>query len=227
MNQQETPASDGLGTGGGPDMITIGEPRPPRRRRGRAAPLAGVAALALAGGAGVGLAITHSGTARAADTAAIAASSPTATPSATASGPANGPGGHHRWLGALPARAGLRLGLGGMVHGQFTAPKAGGGYQSVDVQRGTVSTVSASSVTVKSADGFTATYAVTSATVVDAQAAGIGSVKQGDTVFVSATVSGGTATAANIMDLTAVKAGRASFGFPGEPRAMPVTPATP
>jgi hypothetical protein len=112
------------------------------------------------------------------------------------------------------------------VHGQFTAPKAGGGYQAVDVQRGTVSAVSASSVTVKSADGFTATYAVTSVTVVDAKAAGIGSVKQGDTVFVSATVSGSTTTAANIVDMTAVRAGRASFGFPGKQRAMPVTPAT-
>ena len=101
-----------------------------------------------------------------------------------------------------------------MVHGQLTVPKSGGGYQTVDVQDGTVTAVSTGSVTVKSADGFTATYTVTSKTVVDAEAAGIGSVKKGDTIFVTATVSGSTATAANILDLTAVKAGRASFGFP-------------
>ena len=34
----------------------------------------------------------------------------------------------------------------------------------------------------------------------------------GDTVFVTATVSGSTATAASVVDVTAVKAGRASFG---------------
>jgi hypothetical protein len=109
-----------------------------------------------------------------------------------------------------------------MVHGQLTVPKSGGGYQTVDVQSGTVSAVSASSVTVKSKDGFTATYAVTSSTSVDAKAAGIASVKQGDTIFIIAKVSGTTATAANIFDMTAVKAGRVSFthGFPGPKAAF-------
>jgi hypothetical protein len=239
MNKQETPDGQGFQMGEGPDPVTIGVPRPPRRRLGRAAPLAGVAALALVAGAGISLAVTHSGTAKAADTAVVTASSPTASPSSSPtaspsssptaspssssaaspspspSQPAKGPQGHHRWLGALPFRAGFGFGLGGMVHGQLTAPKPGGGYQTVDVQGGTVSAVNASSVTVKSADGFTATYAVTSSTMVDAKAAGIGSVKQGDTIFITAKVSGTTATAANIVDVTAVKAGRASFGFPG------------
>ena len=100
------------------------------------------------------------------------------------------------------------------MHGQVTVPKSGGGYQTLDVQNGTVTAVSASSVTVKSADGFSASYAVTANTVVDAKSAGIGSVKTGDTIFVTATVSGSSATAATIIDVTAVKAGRASFGFP-------------
>ena len=224
MNKQETPDGQGFQMGEGPDPVTIGVPRPPRRRLGRAAPLAGVAALALVAGAGVSLAVTHSGTAKAADTAVVTASSPTASPSSSSpaaspspssSQPAKGPEGHHRWFGVLPFRAGFGFGLGGMVHGQFTAPKPGGGYQTVDVQGGTVSAVNASSVTVKSADGFTATYAVTSSTMVDAKAAGVGSVKQGDTIFITAKVSGTTATAANIVDVTAVKAGRVSFGFPG------------
>jgi len=214
MNQLPTPDGAGFQMGEDPDLVTIGVPRPPRRWRGRAAPLAGVAALALVG-AGVGLAATHSGSAKAADTAVVAASSPTASPSKAPSKPATGPKGRHRWFGVLPFGVGPGFGLRGMVHGQFTAPKSGGGYQSVDVQRGTVSAVSVSSVTVKSADGFTTTYAVTSSTMVDAKASGIGSVKQGDTVFVTATVSGTTATAADVIDVTAVKAGRASFGFPG------------
>jgi hypothetical protein len=46
-------------------------------------------------------------------------------------------------------------------------------------------------------------------------------VKKGDTLFVTATVSGSTATAATIVDVTAVKAGRASFGFPGGTAKMP------
>lgn len=100
------------------------------------------------------------------------------------------------------------------MHGQVTVPKSGGGYQTLDVQTGTVTAVSSSSLTVKSADGFSATYSVTGNTIVDAKSAGIGSVKNGDKVFVTATVSGSSATAANIIDLTAVKAGHAAFGFP-------------
>ena len=233
MNIQETPNGEGFQRGEGPDPVTIGVPRPPRRRSRRAAPLAAVTALALAGGVGVGLAATHSGTVKATDTALVVSSSPTASasssptaspsssptasPSSSPSGPANGPMGHHRWPGALPPKAGFASGLIGMVHGQLTVPKSGGGYQTVDVQSGTVSAVSASSVTVKSKDGFTATYTVTSSTSVDAKAAGISSVKQGDTIFIIAKVSGTTATASNVFDMTAVKAGRVSLphGFPG------------
>jgi hypothetical protein len=88
--------------------------------------------------------------------------------------------------------------------------------------------VSSTSVTVKSSDGFTATYVVTSKTLVDAKAAGIGSVKKGDTISVTATAGGSGATADSIVDITAVRAGRASFGFPGGPgRAHPPAPPSP
>ena len=196
----------------GSDMITM---NPPRWRPGRPVAIAGVAVVALAGGGGIGYAATHSLTAKAADTAACAASSPSATPSPSAS---DTPGSGHGWR-SFPGGPGRVFGPpgfgplgGGVVHGQLTVPKSGGGYQTVDVQDGTVTAVSTGSVTVKSADGFTATYTVTSKTVVGAESAGIGSVKKGDTVFVTATVSGSTATAASIVDVTAVKAGRASFG---------------
>jgi hypothetical protein len=212
------------------DMITMNPPRWQRWRHGRPIAVAGVAIAALAGGASVGYAATHSvaksGTPDAAAVAAASSPSPSATPSAAPRSP-NGRG-WRSFAGGFGGGPGFALGLGGgvggVVHGQLTVPKSGGGYETVDVQQGTVSAVSSASITVKSADGFTATYVVTSKTLVDAQAAGIGSVKKGDTIFVTATVSGSTATAANVLDLTAVKAGRASFGFPARPANLPAMP---
>jgi hypothetical protein len=215
-----------------PDMITMNPPRWQRWRNGRPLAIAGVAIVALAGGAGVGYAATHSfAKSGSPDTTTVAA--PAApTPSAGA-GPAPAGRAWHAFA-AGPGRpgGGLRFSFGGffglaggVVHGQVTVPKSGGGYQTVDVQQGTVTAVSSTSITVKSTDGYTASYAVSSKTIVDAQAAGIGSVKKGDTVYVTATVSGATATAANVTDLTAVKAGRVSFGL--QTPVKPLTPPTP
>jgi hypothetical protein len=95
----------------------------------------------------------------------------------------------------------------GALHGEFVIPKSGGGYQTEDTQRGAVTAVSTSSITVKSADGFTKTYRVTSSTLVDAQRDGIGSVKNGHQVSVFATVGGGTATATSIQDISLLQAG--------------------
>jgi hypothetical protein len=212
--------------GAAPDIISMNPPPPPRPAHWwslRPTAVAGVAALALAGGAGVTYAATHTGNTAATDTSVVA--TPTPSPSGRA-----GSGAMPAWrgLGGLPFRTGMGLGVlgGGVVHGQLTVPKSGGGYQTVDVQQGTVTAVTTTSITVKSADGYTASYAVTSKTVVDAEAAGIGSVKEGDTVFVTATVSGSTATAASITDMTAVQAGRASFGFRTAPAAPPYRPAS-
>ncbi len=218
------------------DMITMNPPRWQRRRTGRPIAVAGVAVVALAAGGGVGYAATHSLSKRATDTAAVsAAATPTPTPSAPAPGsrPGSRPGrgwrggfGGGGFGGGMPGGP-VRFARGpvgaGLIHGEFTAPKSGGGYQTVDVQQGKVTAVSATSVTVKSVDGYSVTYTVTSKTVVDAQAAGIGSLKKGDSIFITATVSGSTPTAANIIDLTAVKAGHASFGF----RAAPPPPGSP
>jgi hypothetical protein len=113
---------------------------------------------------------------------------------------------------AFPHRGrpgGMGFGLGGVfgaVHGEFVVPKSGGGFQTIDTQRGSVTAVSATSITVKSADGFIKTYQVMSSTNVDAQRNGIGSVKTGHQVVVTATVSGGTATAVSILDFTLLPA---------------------
>jgi hypothetical protein len=234
------PYDDSDGDGFGPDedfdtdMITMNPPRWQRWRPARPVAVAGVAVVALAGGAGVGYAATHSTAKPAADTSAVSAgATPTPAPSVSAPSPGSRFGPVWRGSGAGFPFFGVPVGLGGVgggaVHGEFTVPKSGGGYETLDVQTGRVTAVSAASVTVKSADGYSLTYTVTSKTLVDAQAAGIGSVKKGDTVFVAATVSGSTPTAADVYDLTAIKGGRVSFRFPmGTPmnslKAMPAQP---
>lgn len=197
------------------DMITMKPPRWQGWRPRRPIAVAGVAVVALAAGGGVGYAATHSLSTRPADTATVSAtSSPLPAPSAAPAPP--GGRGWHAFPGRMPGGA-IRFAPGpigaGLIHGAFTVPKSNGGYQTLDVQRGKVTAVSATSVTVKSADGYTVTYTVTSKTLVDAKAAGIGSVKKGDSVFVTATVSGTTPTATNIADLSVFKQYGGPFGF--------------
>jgi hypothetical protein len=195
----------------GTDVLTAGD-GPGHRRLGRPVLLSGVAFIALVGGAGVALAASHGSSTPLSATAAAATPSPSAS-----AGPAEGHG--YGWGGRF-----FGGGAFGAVHGQLVLPKAGGGYQTVDIQRGQVTAVSAASITVKSDDGFTRTYAVTSATIVDAQRDGIGSVKTGDQVSLQATVSGSSATAASIADLSGLQSGRHAFNFP-EP-AEPPSPGT-
>ena len=183
--------------------------------------IAGIAVVAVAAGAGGAYAATnhspnHAATSAYTGTATSASSTPSA---AKPTRPRIGKGFR---LG--PRGIGLGAGLGNIEHGQVTIREKNGTDETIDVQRGTVSAVSSTSITVKSTDGFTDSYAVSGSTIVDAQSAGIGSVKTGDTVFVTATTSGSTVTAINITDTTAVKAGRAHFGIPSAP-ATPSAPA--
>ena len=167
--------------------------------------LAGVAVAALLGGAGAALTATNSPTLSSPPSAAAATPAPTPLPSGRPGPP--GPG-FHRF-------GGFGLGFGGLfgaLHGQLVVGKPGGGYQTVDVQTGQVTAVSTTSITLKSADGFTKSYVVTGSTLVDAQRDGIGSVKAGHQATVLATVSGSTATAASINDLTLWQQGHAGFG---------------
>ncbi|MGN6174863.1 MAG: hypothetical protein ACTHPS_18255, partial [Streptosporangiaceae bacterium] len=118
------------------------------------------------------------------------------------------------------------FGLGGpfgAVHGQFVVPKSGGGYQTIDTQRGSVTAVSTNFITVKSADGFTKTYQVSSSTNVDAQRDGIGSVKTGHQVAVTATDGGGTAAAVSIVDFSLLPSLHSGPG--GSHTAPPAPPA--
>jgi hypothetical protein len=98
-----------------------------------------------------------------------------------------------------PFKRGM-FGFGPSLHGEFTVEKEGGGYQTVATQHGEVTAVSTDSITVKSEDGYSRTYAVTEDTMVNAARDGIADVKTGTTVHVMATVADGKATAVNVND---------------------------
>ncbi|MGN6605808.1 MAG: hypothetical protein ACTHMS_02190 [Jatrophihabitans sp.] len=70
-----------------------------------------------------------------------------------------------------PGRAGgpglgLGHGSGGPLHGSWVVTDPKGGYVTRDEIRGAVTAVSASSISVRAADGFSATYAVTPTTAI-------------------------------------------------------------
>lgn len=184
----------------------------------RIAVLAGVIAIGLLTGAGVAFATTGSPAHPAAQGAATAA-----TPSPSPSSPSFRPPLPHRLpfrIGSMiPSFAGP-LGLGGLfgaIHGQYVAPKDGGGYQTIAFQNGKVTAVSSTSITLRSADGYTHSYVVNSSTTVNAQRGGVSSIKTGNEVWIRATVSGSTTTAAQITDLSLLQQGiRHFFGnWPG------------
>lgn len=87
-------------------------------------------------------------------------------------------------------------------HGEVTLK--GKKHRVLDVQRGQVQAVSPTSITVKSDDGFTATYTVDQDTKVKKakQDAAIDKVAQNDKVTVVATKDGSTLTAKRLNDAT-------------------------
>ncbi|MBW3668247.1 MAG: hypothetical protein KY443_03445 [Actinobacteria bacterium] len=111
------------------------------------------------------------------------------------------PGGVGKMRGGPGGPAG-RKAMRGAVHGEFVT-RHGDGFRTMATQTGTVTAVSETSITVKSADDYTKTYAVDANTVVNAGRDGIDSVKQGDTVDVHAVVDGDTYRAMRIEDVTA------------------------
>jgi hypothetical protein len=114
-------------------------------------------------------------------------------------------------------------GLSGALYGDFTASDGNGGYTTKRLQSGTVTAVSTTSITAKSADGHATTFVIGSATSVDNGNDAVSDIKAGDTVTVVGTVSGDTATATTITDTTLDQAGGgqngAPQGQPGQPNA--------
>lgn len=97
------------------------------------------------------------------------------------------------------AMAGKLRGLGRVEHGEVTARGKDAKTETLDLQRGQLTRVSAGSITVRSLDGFTHSYAVTSATKVHLAKGETGKtvtdVKPGTNVTVVAVKSGSTDTA--------------------------------
>jgi hypothetical protein len=189
----------------------------------RVAVLAGVIAVGVLAGAGVAVAATGSSS----PTPSVSPPAPSARPPLRALLPKGAFGRIHGSVPFGPAFAGpgpLGGGLFGAVHGTVVVPKPGGGYQTVAFQNGKVTAVSSTSITLRSADGYSHSYQVTSSTMVNAQRDGIGSIKAGNQVMVDATVSGGTATAVRVVDLSLLQQGLHRFfgGAPGGSFKAPV-----
>lgn len=163
-----------------------------------------VTAWAVAGGLAI------AGTLTAAHASAGApAPSPSPKAPAAAPGPGDHPAGH-------AARGKGSHGAPGLakraVHGEFVVAGKDG-YRTVAVQRGQVTSVSPTAITLLSADGFSQTYAVTPATKVHKDGkADIGAVQVGDKAVLAAAVDNGSRTAERIHVPT---------GGPGEHHGAP------
>jgi hypothetical protein len=89
-----------------------------------------------------------------------------------------------------------------VLHGTFVVPDGDGGHRTVLVQHGEVTDVTATSVTLRSEDGYSATYELTDDTVWFGGADGVDDVEEGDRLGVSGARSGGTTRALHVMDLS-------------------------
>jgi hypothetical protein len=178
-------------------------------------------------GAAVGLA---AGIAVGATALAEAASSGGTTPPSS-SAPKSGSGsghaqGHHFMFGFRGGfgggpGAGFGSGFGGfgqVIHGVYTV-KGPKGYETIEIQTGTVTSLkdvsgNTWSLVVTSTDKTALTYTVDSGTSVNGGETGISTVKTGDQVTIQATISAGTATAKNLLDMTKLQANRTSWAPP-------------
>ena len=198
------------------------EPDPGPRRRGRRmlklAVGVGAAAGVAVGATALAQAATSSGAPRASAAAVTASGSSTTTTNPVRPHGFGGPGrraGGFGGQGGFGALGGPGIGGGSFLYGQFTV-QGPNGYETISERSGTVSDVtdtsgSTWSLTVKSADGTTGTFTVDTGTSVNGGEMGIGSVKTGDSVRVTAVVSRGTATAKQVTDETVLKANGGSW----------------
>jgi hypothetical protein len=182
----------------------------------------GAAAGVAVGATALAQAATSSGTAPHVGAASVTASDGGSTTTTLPPG-RHGFGGPGRFRGGISAGGiggfgglgGSAIGAGPFIYGQFTI-KGPNGYETISERTGTVSDVtdtsgSTWSLTVKSADGTSGTFTVDSGTSVNGGETGIGSVKTGDTVRVTAVVSGSTSTAKQVIDQTTLKANGGSW----------------
>ena len=133
---------------------------------------------------------------------------------------AAGPGGGNARFGGGRFGPGGGAALANALHGDFVV-SLNGAYVTDRMQTGTVTSISATDLTLKSADGYTQSYVINSGTTVDTGANTIKDVAQGNTVTVVAALSGSTATANTIEDTTLGGSPRGGFGAGGPPAGGP------
>jgi hypothetical protein len=156
--------------------------------------VAGVSTVALAGGIGAGLAYADAPTDEpASNPTATATTSPTETPAAEPSGKRDQNGFRKRFV-----RRQLRF-VARALHGEVTL--AGEKHQVIVFQRGGVQTVSGTSLTVKSNDGFVETYVVSDDTKVreHGDKSKLSDIDTSDRVLVVATKDDSTLTARRVI----------------------------
>ena len=161
--------------------------RPPLTPKQRAAVIIAVVVAAVGVGGGVVYASSHT--------------------SAGSTSSQQGPGGFGNGNGfpgqngaAGTGQSGAMSALSNALYGEFVASGSNGGTTTMVFQTGTVTSISSTSVTVKSTDNHTATYTLTSSSTVDGGQAKVSSVKTGDQVTVVATKSDNKVT--TLLDTT-------------------------
>ena len=195
------------GTGPQPAPVATEQGPPPASRGRRMLAGAALATGLAVGGAGVAAAVSSGD--EAAQTTAPTARSGGFFPGVGESGdtPGQTPPGYDGFRGRGHHGPGGRGGLGGhlrgALHGELVVPQEDGtGTRTITVQSGTVTAVSSTRLSVRSTDGFTATYVVSSSTRLAGPTGGISAVKKGHEVAVVATKNGSTLTAIRVGDRT-------------------------
>jgi hypothetical protein len=135
---------------------------------------------------------------------AAASSSPSAPAAATAS-PSPSDGTHHGdwggWRGHRPGWGWAGAGFGGALHGECVSAKEGGGTQTTVFQRGTVTDVTANSVTVRSSDGFSQRYAANGDLLVNGDKKGTSGLTKNKEIFIMGLKEGSTVTAQRAFEI--------------------------
>jgi hypothetical protein len=172
-----TPASTGWGDPA-PPASASGQP-PKMGRPGARTAIAVAVAVVVGAGAGIGIyAATATGS-----------GSNAGRPAAPRNGTQRGPGGFDGQGG--PGSGGAAA-LRNALHGDFVVPDGNGGYTTERLQTGDVTALGATSISLRSTDGYQQTYTI------DGDTRTTGSPKTGDTATVVARVSGDMATATAI-----------------------------
>ena len=211
-----TPASGGPGAG---DTVDSTDPRPASRRGARGLVVAGaVVALVAAGAFGAALARGGDDPVESINGFASTGSSGSTGEDGTDEDGDGSMGDRLRgWAEKHGGGPMLRHGIGGKgffgglmggplpgmpLHGSYVVEDPDGGYRTVLSQHGEVTAVSATSLTVRSADGFTTTYRLTDDTAVLSGPGGTDDVAKGADVAVTAVRDGGSQRALHVVDLS-------------------------